>query len=269
MTGPFIMSIFINGDSSWRKGYLTVALVQSALVVILFITLPLWKKAEKSVKVSTQETDGVDYTKEALDKESENVTGKEKHLFRIKGVKPVLLVFLLYCATESTLGLWGSSFLVNVKGISVSTAAQWVAMFYGGITLGRFFSGFMTLILSNKRLIRLGQFILILGAILFILPFSRYLSLLGFIFAGLGCAPIYPCMLHETPVRFGKENSQSLMGIQMAFAYTGSTFLPPVFGYAASLSTMAIFPFAILAYVIIMLISSEKLNLFFRNGRVQ
>jgi fucose permease len=263
MTGPIIMSQFIKGESSWRKGYLIVAAIQFVLVIILIFALPLWDKSRQ-----TGNSDQGNNEKELDIKEAKPEDAKNRSPIRIKGVKPVLLIFLLYCATESTLGLWGSSFLVNTKELSVSLAAQWVAMYYGGITLGRFLSGFLTLKLNNRTLIRLGQIILLIGALLFILPFSDYLSLAGFVLAGLGCAPIYPCMLHETPVRFGKENSQSLMGIQMAIAYTGSTFLPPVFGFIASSTTMAIFPMVIIAYALIMLICSEKINLFFKKKEI-
>jgi fucose permease len=278
MTGPIIMSLFMEGENTWRRGYLTVAIIQIVLVIILFLTLPLWKKAEKPVvrksENSIANADDTETTYNVnsnsanadsvvIEQETDHKNRKNSNPYKIKGVKLVLLTFLLYCGIESTLGLWGSSFLVNVKGINVSVAAKWIGMFYGGITLGRFFSGFLTLKLSNKMLIRIGQIILLIGAVLLILPLHDYLTLLGFILAGLGCAPIYPCMLHETPVRFGKENSQNLMGIQMAVAYTGATFLPPVFGYVASSTTMIIFPFVILGYVVIMLLGSEKNNLFF------
>lgn len=262
MTGPIIMSQFIQGDNTWRKGYLTVAIIQFTLVIILFVAQPLWEKAGGSMKPDHEDASQDDDSKESIKEQM-----IDHYPFRLKGVKPVLLAFLLYCAIETTLGLWGSSFLVHVKGIEVSVAARWIAMFYGGITLGRFLSGFLTMKLSNKILIRIGQLILLVGAVLFLLPFSDYLSLLGFTLAGLGCAPIYPCMLHETPVRFGKENAQSLIGIQMAVAYTGSTILPPVFGFVASATTMALFPFVILAYTTIMLVSSEKINMFFQKKR--
>jgi fucose permease len=260
MTGPFIMSQFMKGNNSWRGGYLTVAIIQFVLVLILFISLPLWEKAQSLNPISVQGA------AEDSDLHIQEKPEKDRHLFRLKGVKPVLLTFMLYCATESTLGLWGSSYLVRVKEIDVALAAKWVAMFYGGITLGRFLSGFLTLKLSNRMLIRIGQITLLAGALFIVLPLPVYFSLPGFILAGLGCAPIYPCMLHETPVRFGKEKSQSLMGIQMAVAYTGSTLFPPAFGYTASFTTMAIFPFIILAYVIIMLAGSERVNMIFRKG---
>jgi len=266
MTGPMIMSSFMKGENTWRKGYLTVAIIQVILVIILFLTLPLWKKVEKSVEVKVMDDKDSIGDKDTLEQNSRANFIIDRHPYKIKGVKQVLLTFLLYCAIESTLGLWGSSFLVNVRGIDVSIAAKWVAMYYGGITLGRFLSGFLTLKLSNKVLIRMGQLMLLAGALLLVLPLPDLFSLFGLTLAGLGCAPIYPCMLHETPARFGKENSQNLMGIQMAIAYAGATFLPPILGFVAGFTTMIIYPFVILVYVIIMLANTEKLNLLFHKS---
>lgn len=260
MTGPFIMSQFIRNKNSWRNGYLTVAMLQFVLCIILFLTLPIWGRLEKLHGAVETDTDSKDNHQKKEHKELTN-----RQLFALKGVKPVMITFLLYCAAESTLGLWGSSYLVRVKNIDTSVAAQWVAMYYGGITLGRFINGFLTMKLSNKTLIRMGMMILFIGSVLFILPFSDYLSLVGLILAGLGCAPIYPCTIHETPVRFGKDNAQLLMGIQMAVAYVGSTFLPPLFGLAASITTVALYPYVIMTYAVFMLLCSERANLVFRS----
>src|SRR5690606_8829986 len=155
---------------------------------------------------------------------------------KIKGVKLALVAFLFYCGIESTMGLWGSSFLVEVKGLSAATAAGWVSYYYGGITVGRFITGFITFKLSNRTLIRGGQLIALLGAVILVLPLPlpSIFSLTGFIIIGLGLAPIFPCTLHETPTRFGKTHSQTIMGYQMAAAYTGSTFIPPILGFLAS-----------------------------------
>lgn len=154
------------------------------------------------------------------------------------------------------MGLWGSSFLVNVKDLPASLAAQWVSMYYAGITVGRF----ITLKVSNRNLIRIGQAISLSGATLLLLPLPTIFSLIGFIMVGLGCAPIFPFMLHETPNRFGKENSQKIMGYQMAIAYTGSTFLPPMLGWIVSYSSLGILPISVFAFSIIMVLSSEKIN---------
>ena len=178
------------------------------------------------------------------------------------GVKLALLSFVCYCAAESTAGLWGSSYLVNYKGLSADNAARWISLFYAGITLGRFLTGFLTMKFNNLILIRSGQVICIIGVVCLLLPLPIYFSMISLILIGLGCAPIYPCMIHETPTRFGKVESQSIIGLQMAFAYIGSTFMPPILGFIASKSSIMIFPYFLLCYILIMFICSEKINIF-------
>lgn len=248
-SGPIIMSLFIAKNNGWQKGYFAISLIQFSLVFLLFITLPLWKRLEKN-------------NEEASDDNEKNT---EKIIpLKMPGVKLALVSFVCYCATESTAGLWGSSYLVNYKGLSASDAARGISLFYGGITLGRFLAGFLTMKFNNRILIRSGQVICIMGAICLLLPLPTYFSLIGLILIGLGCAPIYPCMLHETPNRFGKTASQSIMGLQMAFAYMGSTFMPPILGFIASKTSIIIFPYFLLFCMLIMLIGSEKVNVFIR-----
>ncbi|MDF2541320.1 MAG: transporter [Herbinix sp.] len=263
MTSPIIISQIIHSGASWRRGYFIIAILQFALVAVLILSLPLWNKMSKINEEKKKITD-----QGSLTNPVENVDADDPSVnvppLKQKGVKMVLLSFLLYCAIESTIGLWSSSFLVNVKGSDVAIAARWVSLFFGGITFGRFVSGFLTLKLNNKRLIRLGEGVLLGGALLLILPLPDMISNLGLILAGLGCAPIYPCMLHETPARFGAANSERLMGIQMAIAYTGSTFFPSIFGFTAGATTMAIFPAVIAVLAGILLFSSELTNRFFQ-----
>lgn len=252
--GPIVVAQFISRDNSWRSGYFAIACIQFILVVILLFTLPLWEKIEKIPKQENENN-----------REDSTSTLDETYLenqkpWQIRGVKLALLAFLFYCGAEAAVGLWGSSFLVNVKNLSIDVAAKWVSLFYAGITIGRFITGFITLKMSNQRLIRWGQIIALVGAVLLFLPFPILFSLAGFIMIGLGLAPIFPCMLHETPLRFGKKHSQTIMGYQMAIAYTGSTFLPPILGYAAAKSTIGIFPFVIAGFIAIMLWGSERLN---------
>ncbi|MGE6721028.1 MFS transporter [Peribacillus frigoritolerans] len=252
--GPIIMAQFISEQNSWRNGYLAISGIQFTLTVILLFTLPLWNRVKKKSNITINEeqedSKGVFYNEDA------------KHVkpLQIKGVKLALVSFLFYCGVESTVGLWGSSFLVNVKELPVAVAAQWVSLYYAGITMGRFITGFITFKMSNRTLIRMGQIIALGGATLLFLPLPSTFSLVGFIMVGLGLAPIFPCMLHDTPTRFGKEHSQTIMGYQMAVAYTGSTFMPPLLGFIASHSTIGIFPFCIAVFVAAMLLSSEKLN---------
>jgi Major Facilitator Superfamily. len=255
--GPVIMAQFIT-NNAWRYGYLTVAAIQCALVVILFLTLPLWDRVARIHKAASQETEHEDLVSELPEKAA------AVHPLKIKGVKLALVSFLLYCGIEAAVGLWGSSFLVNMKNVSASTAAQWVSLYYAGITAGRFITGFITFKVSNRNLIRCGQLIALIGALLLFLPLPDGFTLAGFIIVGFGLAPIYPCMLHETPVRFGKKQSQTIMGYQMAVAYTGSTLMPPLLGLLASSLSIGIFPFYIVLCAAAMFLFSERLNAFLR-----
>lgn len=249
--GPVIMAQYIS-NQNWGKGYLTISVLQFILVVILLFTLPLWNKVNSHITINKEpeEPKGVSF--------KENV--EKVRPLQMNGVKLALASFFFYCAVEATVGLWGSSFLVNVKGVTAATAAEWVSFYYAGITIGRLITGFVTFKMSNQMLIRMGQIIALTGAILLVLPLPSFFSVAGFIVVGLGLAPIFPCMLHETPARFGKKHSQAIMGYQMAVAYTGSTFMPPLFGFIASHTTVALFPICTVIFVVAMVLSSEKLN---------
>lgn len=253
--GPIIMSSYIADHNSWRSGYTAVSIIQFSLVIILLITLPLWKRVAAMQEIDRPQTENV------VDNEKRQQEQIVKAgIFRIRGVKPTLTAFLFYCGVETTVGLWGASYLVGAKHISADTAAIWISLYYGGITLGRLITGFITLKVGNRLLIRYGQLITILGGIILVLPLSASFSLTGFMLIGLGLAPIYPGLLHETPSRFGKEHSAKLMGYQMAVAYTGTTLLPPMFGLVASQTSIGLFPSVVLAFLIFMWLSAEKVN---------
>lgn len=248
--GPIIMAQFLSGQGGWRNGYLTIAGIQFLLAAILFISLPLWNRVSQKNSIGLHETPPE--------------RSKQVKPLQTKGVKLSLFAFLFYCGVEATVGLWGSSFLVNVKELPAATAARWVSFYWGGLTVGRFLTGFVTFRMSNLLLIRSGQIIALTGAALLLLPLPSVFSLAGFIMVGFGLAPIFPCMLQETPARFGKTNSQTIMGYQMAVAYTGSTFVPPLLGYMASIASIGIFPFFIVFYIVVMLLSTEQLNVLLR-----
>ena len=241
-SGPFIMSLFLLNQNGWRIGYATIGIIQAILVICLFISLPLWRQFETTQKVEEEDDNDI----------------KIKSLLKIPGAKPTLIAFFCYCAVELTTGLWASSYLVVNDGLAVELAAKWASFYYLGITVGRFIAGFLTMKLTNTQMIRIGQTICIIGAILLVLPITSVFKLIGIIFIGLGCAPIYPAMLHETPNRFGKELSQHLMGIQMATAYVGSTLIPPLFGALSKVLGLQMLPYFLLIFLIIMLVSSEK-----------
>ena len=271
MAGPLIMSQYMSLGVDWRMGYLTVAIIQFVLVAVLIATLPLWDKVAKKTSPKKQEADangenpGEPEREADLDPPIASGQGGFLAPLKIKGAKIALISFFLYCGVEITLGLWGSSFLITEKGIDAATAAQWVSLYWGGLTVGRLVSGFLAIRFNNQQMIRIGEFTVLLGVVCLLLPSPQFVCLIGFILVGAGCAPIYPCMLHETPVRFGKEDAQSMMGFQMAVCYTGSTLLPPFFGLVATKVNVGLLPVFLLVYIVIMLVSSEASNRIFQS----
>jgi len=252
--GPLVMSAYIAEHNSWRGGYAAVAVIQFILVAILLATLPLWKRVAASRESALTPN-------QALAESDSDEASEKTNVLRIKGVKPSLIAFLFYCGAESTVGLWGASYLVGARDVSAETAATWIALYFGGITVGRLITGFITFKVRNQLLIRYGQFITVVGGLLLLLPLPVGFSLVGFILIGLGLAPIYPGLLHETPARFGKANSAKLMGFQMAVAYTGTTFLPPLFGVIATQFNVSLLPYVVLAFLVFMLLSVERVNI--------
>lgn len=242
--GPLVMSLFMLRDHGWRLGYATIGTLQVLLVIGLALTLPIWRSFERPVYRDAQP----------------HAHPRLATLVRLPGAKAALLAFFAYCAVELTTGLWGSTYLVTSRGMAADQAARWISLYYLGITAGRFLSGFLTIRLNNRQMIRLGMGTCLLGVILLILPLAGWLPMISLILIGLGCAPIFPAMLHETPNRFGAELSQGLMGLQMATAYIGSTLAPPLFGLIASLTGFAILPVFLLVLAVIMALSSEMVN---------
>lgn len=248
--GPVVMGYFIMKNNNWRSGYLTVSIFLFALIALLFFSRSLWVKTS------------VTSVKSQSDEEPKSENYENGSVFKIKGLNLSLLSCLFYCGTEITAGLWGSSFLVNIKGLSPATAASWISLYYAGITVGRLLIGFVAMKVNSKLLIRSGQLVALLGAILLSLPFlSSVFALAGLILIGLGCAPIYPSILHETPNRFGQADSQRIMGLQMASAYTGSTLLPPLTGFIAGQTSLIALPIMLIFYIVGMLVSSEGINI--------
>lgn len=253
MTGPIIMSYFLTQGYFYQSGYRTVAIIQFSLVAILIITLPFWKKVKHSnnFQLDTGKSNKNNIQHEVI---------RKKDLLKLPGAKHALIAFFCYCSIESTMGLWGSSFAVIAHGVETDTAARWASLFYFGITFGRFLSGFITLKLNNRLMILLGESLIATGIIMIILPFGKVSSLIGFILTGMGCAPIFPSLLHETPVNFGSKYSQSIMGVQMASAYIGTTFIPPLFGVLASKTSYLILPFFTGTLLILMFMMIQFLN---------
>lgn len=238
---PYIMSSCLTGGLGWQVGYQRVSIVQIILTAILFAALPLWKRSESSKDV----------------KGAANIPLSKA--VKIRGVPFVLIAFFCYCALEATAGLWASSYLVEARGIHAETAAQFTAFFYIGETAGRILNGFIADRFGDKNLIRVGIIVMMIGAVMVILPVNT-ISLIGLIAIGLGAAPVYPCIIHATPNNFGKENSQALVGIQMASAYTGTTLMPPLFGLIAQYVHVSLYPWYLLVFAVLMLCMTELLN---------
>ncbi|MDF2513541.1 MAG: hypothetical protein K0S04_3407 [Herbinix sp.] len=247
MLGPILVSTLIQWGHTWKSGYSSISIIQFALVALLLFSLPMWKKYDSPSN---------EHAKAAPD-------ANEKHgLFaplRTKGAPVAMLTFFLYTTIEATMILWGASYLVKIKNILPENAAGWVSLFFFGITAGRMLSGFISIKLSNETLIRIGTILILVGIILMLLPLSSFITLCAFVIIGLGLAPIYPSMLHQTPIYFGKQNAQATMGLQMAFAYTGTTIMPPLFGQLFSHASFSLMPFVLLACSVILIISTLRL----------
>lgn len=282
--GPYLMGQALTGGAGWAAGYATVAGLQALLTLLLLCSLPLWQKrpgaaaqARPTQAQATQTTQtqaaqtspapartapaSVPATQPQGVQEAEE---KRRPLplaavVRIRGVREVMLAFFCYCAVEQTCGLWASSFLHLGRGMSAERAAGLAALFFLGITAGRAVSGFLTLRLSDARMIRLGQLLLLLGTILLLLPLEGC-AFAGLLLAGLGCAPIYPCIIHATPSHFGKEQSQAIIGVEMAAAYIGTMLMPPLFGVLAGRIAVTLLPLYLLALLALMTAMTERLE---------
>jgi fucose permease len=242
--GPYIMGILLTKGFKWNSGYFTISLIQIVLTSVLFFTLPLWKEKKTDNKVKEEK-----YKNYSL-----------KEVIALPGAMSIMIAFFSYCALEATTGLWAASYLVLNRGIAAEIAAKWAASFYFGITIGRFISGFITFKMNNKNMIRLGQGIIILGLLLLFLPFSNYTAFIGLILIGLGCAPIYPSLIHSTPTNFGKDVSHSIIGVQMASAYLGTTLMPPLFGFLQEHFDIRLYPIYLIILAFLMILMVEKAN---------
>ena len=243
--GPYVMGYALTGGQGWNMGYRYIAFLQIVLSVILFASIPLWKKRE------TDSAESVEERTRALGL---------SEIFDICGAKEILLAFFCYCALEGTAGLWASTYLVRHLGMDAEKAASLASMFYLGITAGRAVSGFMTYRFNDKNMIRIGQTVIFLGVAVMLLPLGKNFAIVGLLLVGLGCAPIYPCVIHSTPDHFGAENSQAIIGVQMASAYIGVLIAPPVFGLIANHISASLLPYYLGIILMVMTWMCERLN---------
>ena len=242
--GPYIMGMALTGGMGWNQGYGIIAVIQVCLSAALFISLPLWKKRGGEQAENPEKSKALTL----------------KQIFAIPGAKEVLLAFFCYCALEQTCILWGSSYFVLHNGLDEETAASLASLYMLGLTFGRFLNGFLTYKLSDTNLIRLGEAIIALGILVMFLPLGYLAALLGLTLMGLGSAPVYPCIIHSTPDHFGEENSQALIGVQMASAYIGICVVPPLFGILANHIGVFLLPWYTGATLLVMWLMCERLN---------
>ena len=236
--GPYIMGAALATSAGWHMGYRIIGLIQIVLTAIILLSLPLWKTAS-----AKEEAEQADTPAQAL---------TLKQIFRIPGVKAVLITFFCYCSLEQTTSLWASSYLVLAKGIAPETAAGFASLFFIGITAGRALCGFLTLKWNDTQMVRLGVGLIALGVAAMLLPLGETVTLAGLTLIGLGCAPIYPSIIHSTPAHFGADRSQAIIGVQMASAYIGNCLMPPLFGMIANHTTISIFPYYLLVILVVM-----------------
>ena len=236
---PYIMSYALT-HTVWANGYRMVSYLQFSIVTVLLLTIPLWKINKGNTQIE----------------ENSKVLGLRGAL-KIKGVPYLLTGFFAYCAAEATTMLWASSYLEGTRGVSKDKAAALGALFFIGITVGRFLAGFITDKLGDNRSIRMGTIIALFGVICTAIP-VEIVTMMGFIIIGFGCAPVYPCIIHSTPTNFGAENSQGIIGIQMASAYVGSTFMPPFFGLIANYVDLKLMPLYLAFFLILLFIMIAK-----------
>ena len=245
--GPYIMSFALVNGQSWNIGYRYISLIQFALTIMIMLSLPLWKKHPVISDIQ-----------EAKNEKDKVLTLKD--IFNIPGAKQLMLMFFCYCALEQTAGLWASSYLVLQHGFDLEVATSYGSLFFIGITVGRAISGFITMKLNDKQMIYFGQGLILIGIILMCLPLGHQVALMGLVTIGLGCAPIYPCIIHSTPSNFGKDKSQAIIGVQMASAYVGNLLMPPLFGIIANHISAIVFPIYLLLILIVMVVMHIKLN---------
>ncbi|RGS71667.1 sugar MFS transporter [Mitsuokella sp. AF21-1AC] len=243
-TGPYIMGMALAMGKGWPAGYHIIAVMQVVLTIILFASLPLWKERKNDVQAAYADK------RKPL---------SLREIFRIPGAREILVAFFCYSAVEQTCGLWASSFLNLSKGISAEQAASFGAMFFIGITVGRAINGFLAMRMHDESMIRMGQVLILLGIVTVMLPASETFALAGLILIGLGCAPIYPCIIHSTPAHFGRDKSQAIIGVQMAAAYIGTMLMPPLFGILANHLSISLLPIYLLVLLAIMAFMHERL----------
>ena len=234
MISPFIMSLALK-VSRWNDGYRWTSFLQLGIMLVVILSLPLWKRGESEAEEESRNSAGIFET------------------LKVPGVIPTLIAFFAYCSGEATCFLWTSSYFAGTKqGLSDEKIASFGSLIFGGLMLGRLISGFVSDKLGDKRLIRIGIVTELIGIGMIMIPAQNYLpAAVGFVVAGTGMGPIYPAIQHMAPANFGKKNSAAVIGLQMAFAYVGSTFMPMLFGNLQQWIGIWIMPYYLLIFALL------------------
>lgn len=261
LIGPMIISKTISQYNSWRHSYLIVGIWDILIIILLAVALPYWQKV-----VSFKKTESDIYNEGKIHNQPEDDIGKKQSnninilgATKIKGVRSAMLVFFFYSGIEASIGLWGGSYLIRISGFNTTKAAFFISFYYASITVGRFLSGFMSICINNRKLIRIGEIIVLVGIIVLFLPLPADLSAISFVLIGFGCAPIIPCMIHETPIGFGHTHAPLIVGLQMSSLYTGAMILPPLLGQISNKFSISLLPYFLMLYIIVMLIGTERI----------
>lgn len=267
--GPVIMAQCL-GVGSWSLGFMVLGGIQVAIAVVLTLSLPLWKEAGvRRAKGAGHEAAASPAEALSPEEAAKPVRISRAQLLRRPGVWSVLICFFCYCALESTCGNWAATYCTLGRGIDSTTAASWASLFYVGITVGRAASGFISIKVRDHNMIRLGQVLVAAGIALIALPLGDASLLAGLVLVGLGCAPIYPSIIHATPARFGDDVALALTGMQMAFAYVGNLVMSPLFGVIAQTISVDLYPAYLVVLLVVMVAAGEKLNALMRRRASQ
>lgn len=241
LVSPFIMGACLAGPAGWEGGYRVTSYIQFGLTALIVLSFPLWVRPA------------------AQDAQRKPLTVPQT--MRLKGVPFLLVAFFAYSTVEATSMYWASSYFAEYRGAGAEIAAMLGSLFYIGITVGRFVSGFVSERLGDRRLIRIGCAVIAAGLVLLALPLKTYaVSIAGFVVVGIGCAPVYPAIIHSTPFNFGTKNSQSVIGVEMAAAYVGTTFMPPLFGIFAQYVSIAWLPLWVGVFLVLLAVMAEGCN---------
>lgn len=235
---PYLMSQALSGIG-WRGGYRYAFYVQLVIAILLIVSIPMWKKT-------------------SLDEQQEDEKSVNLSLFQMAKMTEVRLVWVIMLATnaiEYACGVWGSTYLVESKGFEPQHGALALTIYYAGMSIGRFVSGVLADKISTWKRIGIGTVIIAPAVLLLLLPVHGAVSVAGLFLVGLGNGSIYPNMIHLTPHNFGKSLSQSIMGSQIAFAYTGVMLAPPMVSLISGVFGIRIYPVLLCLLYVVMVVS--------------